>query len=189
MSENGHTPRDKGCIYGLRVTGSDRYFYVGCTGIAVQERWKQHQEYIRAGLNRNRHFVNKVKKVGADNVVVDVLEEVATGLHEREKWWIEYLVANGHKLTNLVHNGYEQPIWHGASQKYSLRANWKWAQSWFADYESGVVLHPEKVEEHSLVLMAQGALADIIRQVLAAPEAEREQLIDKLDNYGTAAEV
>lgn len=95
-------------IYGLRVMGSPHYFYVGSTQYDPQERLKSHLYDVTKGFHKNRHFCNKVRKAGIDNVVCDVLE--VTNSLERwvsEKRWIEQLLAQGHRLVNRIHNEIE----------------------------------------------------------------------------------
>jgi hypothetical protein len=93
-------------IYGLRAKDSTELFYVGSTKFLPDDRLKAHLYEVEAGTHKNRHFANKVRKIGLKNVVVDILEEVT----EVERWHKEQerianLVACGVKLTNRIHNG------------------------------------------------------------------------------------
>lgn len=91
-------------IYGLRAKDSDQYFYIGSTKFTPQQRWDNHCSYVKSGLNKNRHFVNALNKVGFDNVSVDTLAECSI----EERFELEYSIIadylkRGHKLTNIVH--------------------------------------------------------------------------------------
>lgn len=164
-------------VYGLRAKGSDQYFYIGCTGKTAEERWNDHRHYM--AYNSNRHFVNKVNKIGAGNVVVDTLEVTPVGQQfVREEWWIKHLTASGTKLTNLVHNGFEME-WKREARKYSLKANWEWALRWYKDYQAGFVLKASRPEHSDSVDAAQSVLAEVMRHILSAPAEEQQALIEK----------
>jgi hypothetical protein len=99
------------CIYGLRAKNSFLYIYIGSTKYTAMERWKKHQEYIRLGYNRNRHFVNAINKIGVENIAVDVLAECEPS----QQFTIEYQLleqyrALGHPLTNIVYSGSEYAL-------------------------------------------------------------------------------
>ena len=92
-------------IYGIRAKDSDVYFYVGSTKFSPDKRLKNHLQYIKGGLNKNRHFTNKVNQVGFDNLIIETLVECG----ESERWaledkWIDKLRIEGHPLTNLAMN-------------------------------------------------------------------------------------
>lgn len=93
------------CVYGLRAKGEDQYFYIGSTKHAPKHRLQQHLDMIRLGRNKNLHLVRKVNKIGAENVCIDVLEECDDLVRfEREYEIIQHLLAQGVKLTNILHN-------------------------------------------------------------------------------------
>lgn len=98
-------------IYGLKEKDADTYFYVGSTKFQPEKRLKSHIYNIKHKLHLNKHFMNKVKKIGFDNVFLDVLQ---TTTKERrwmvEKQWIELLVKKGHQLVNRIHNGINYQI-------------------------------------------------------------------------------
>lgn len=91
-------------IYGLRPKDCDQYFYIGSTKFSPEQRWSSHISYVKHGLNKNRHFVNKLNQIGIDNVVVDTLAECS----KEERFELEYSMVqdylnHGHKLTNIIH--------------------------------------------------------------------------------------
>lgn len=167
-------------VYGIRAKDSDQYFYVGCTVKPAQERLKQHMSGVRYDMHANTHFARKVKKVGAPNVALDVLEETEDGQQfEREAWWIQHLLGQGVKLTNIIHNGRDVMI--GGASKYSLRNNWEWAKAWYADFQRGYALRSERPECDSMMLEAQRTLAQIIGEILAAPPDEQQRMIARFE--------
>ena len=92
-------------IYALKVKGHSKYFYVGCTGGSYKKRFNDHLSSVKTGHHLNRHFAHKVKKYGAKNIVLEVLEKVYD--HQRfdiEKDWIIKLLSDGHPLVNRIHN-------------------------------------------------------------------------------------
>jgi len=87
-------------IYGLRDRSSPNYFYVGSTKHSLAHRWKQHQEQIKSGRNKNRHFTRTVAAIGVSNVVCELLETtIRSQRFERETYWIRL-----HGLTNIRKN-------------------------------------------------------------------------------------
>lgn len=97
-----------GYVYGLRHKDSDVYFYVGCSRYDPQSRFDAHIYQVKTGTHSNAHFVNTVKKFGAENVTFDILEEMeAVRRFDVERQWIDKLKADGHKLVNRIHNGLE----------------------------------------------------------------------------------
>lgn len=93
-------------IYGLRAKNSTELFYVGSTKFLPDDRLKAHLYEVETGTHKNKHFANKVKKIGLSNVVVDILEEVTeVDRWRKEQERIANLVRSGVKLTNRIHNG------------------------------------------------------------------------------------
>ena len=66
--------------------------YVGKTERRIEERWARHQ---RDALTSHRPLYNSIRKHGAENFSIDILEVCATTeeLTEREKYWIKELNA------------------------------------------------------------------------------------------------
>lgn len=64
--------------------------YVGMTYRTVQERWKEHLNDCKRRRNENRPLYNAINKYGAENFVIEVIEETEKP-EEREKYWIEEL--------------------------------------------------------------------------------------------------
>lgn len=105
-------------IYGLRANHSTLYFYIGSTKHTPEQRFKKHISYLRAGYNKNMHFVHAVNKIGIDNVVVDTLAECsANERFKLEYEFINHLKAMGHPLTNLVIE-YDDGTGHALSRDY-----------------------------------------------------------------------
>ena len=97
-------------IYGLRPKGGE-VFYVGSTKHDIQDRLKAHLDYIRNGQNNNKYFVNKVNRIGYENIEVVQLEEVTPNDRWiRERDWIQKLLADEVKLVNRIHNDIHYPI-------------------------------------------------------------------------------
>lgn len=173
---------DMAFVYGIRAKDSSEYFYVGSTKTTIKRRFKQHLMDVRRGNHCNPHFSNKAKKLGIENVTIDVLEECAEHLRfERELWWIEHLTSQGVKLTNLVHNGMTYAFAKATRSKYSLSANWEWAKTWYADYQRGLILLPENDRFKDMSLLAQQRLADIVGRILSHPEGEHRRLIEQFE--------
>lgn len=90
---------------------SDRYFYIGTTKYTAVKRFEDHLTEVRLGTHSNSHFMNKVRKIGENRVVVDVLQVVNE--HERfliERDYIERMADEGHPLVNRMHNDIVVPI-------------------------------------------------------------------------------
>lgn len=117
-------------IYGLRARDSKTYFYIGSTKFTAEYRLRQHLDYIRTGHQTNRHLAHTVRKIGPDNIVVDVIEEVSPeDRFEREKEIIEAYVRQGNELTNLIYNGYapyetEDDAYRSADECLDLAIDW-----------------------------------------------------------------
>lgn len=92
-------------IYGIKVKGQDDYFYIGSTKNDPKKRLIAHLHEVRAGTHSNSHFANKVKKHGADNILLDVLHEVP----ESERWELErrLIIATGENLVNRVYKEFD----------------------------------------------------------------------------------
>lgn len=98
-----------GYIYGLRQKGADKFFYVGCSKYPPASRLSAHIADVMNGRHLNKHFANKVKKIGVGDVEFVTLEK--TDEHRRfraEIKWIDKLKSEGHKLVNRIHNEDEQ---------------------------------------------------------------------------------
>lgn len=92
-------------IYGLRAKEDDRYFYVGSTKFEIEHRLSQHLYEVVNGTHMNPYFLNKAKKIGIDNIVSEVLEEVDEALrYTKETDWIQRLFDADHPLVNFCHN-------------------------------------------------------------------------------------
>lgn len=126
-------------VYGLRDKESLKYFYVGCTKHNPQERLKDHLYQAVTDTHSNKHFANKVKKIGADNVVCDVLETVPQGEQWiAEKQWIERLLLDGHRLVNRIHNELNYEI---GGMVPPTRTQYEWVKK-FISNPPPVVSHP-----------------------------------------------
>lgn len=94
-----------GYVYGLRHKDSDRYFYVGCSKYLPEHRFSSHLYQVKMGAHSNAHFANTVKKLGAENIICDTLEQTTEAERfEAERRWIDKLKAEGHRLVNRIHN-------------------------------------------------------------------------------------
>ena len=86
-------------IYGLRVPGSERIFYVGQTMNLGLRMAAYHSS--QGSTNEVTNFLRKLD----GDVIVEVLEEVEheTHLDRREKFWIEKFESEGNELMNTIH--------------------------------------------------------------------------------------
>lgn len=94
-----------GRVYGIRLTGSTEYRYVGMTEYTAARRLAQHRANARRG--RRTPFYDWLRKYEGDVVVVE-LELVLTtrqDLGSAEVRWIADLRASGHRLLNLTDGG------------------------------------------------------------------------------------
>lgn len=89
-------------VYGLRAIDGAEYFYIGSTKNTLQRRLRQHLDAVRLGQHKNTHLINKVKKVGVENVVIEPILECADGVRFiREYEEIRAHIKRGVKLTNI----------------------------------------------------------------------------------------
>jgi len=150
-------------IYGLRAKDSDQYFYIGSTRHTANRRLSGHLSAIRHGTKRNRHFVNKANKVGLDNIVVDVLEETTREQQfEREKWWIQDMLAQGVNLVNRVYVDIHPP--HKEEQPPLTEEKWLQALQFYVDYKQGRKGHAKNPEDEGIYQALSSALFLIIDQ-------------------------
>lgn len=92
-------------VYGLRLVGSTEYRYVGLTRGNPKERlWRHKNESHNPNVP-----VSKWAAKHADEVVMDILEEVPIGsdeaLAEAEQYWISQIKGFSHNLLNLSEGG------------------------------------------------------------------------------------
>ncbi len=114
-------------IYGLRARNSTQYFYVGCTRESVIERFEQHLYDVKHGFHKNKHFVNKVRKIGFDNIAYDILETVnLSNQFQAERQWIKKLISEGHKLVNRIHNEIHYSL--VTERKLTREEYWMWCK-------------------------------------------------------------
>lgn len=98
------SPNPHAYIYGLRVTGHHKYFYIGVTSKSVSRRVEQHIFEAQHGTHSNTHFSNKVKKHGSKNIESRVIKVVPyRDRWRQEKIEIEKRFADGAPLVNKVH--------------------------------------------------------------------------------------
>lgn len=127
MARRQYSDEEKAVVYGLRESGTDRYFYVGCTKHDPEYRKQAHIAQVLSGWHSNRHFANKVKKIGPGNVVCDILEVTELGGQwGAEKRWIDQLKREGHRLVNRIHNDIGYDVLGMASP--TTKAKYEWAK-------------------------------------------------------------
>ena len=77
--------------------------YIGKTSSTIQERWKEHLKDAARRSKEHRPLYSAIKKYGADNFIIEQLEEVPNDeiAREREIFWIEYYGSfkNGYNAT------------------------------------------------------------------------------------------
>ena len=94
-----------GVVYGIRLSHSHEYRYVGQTTMTGPLRLRRHLSNARSG--RKKPFYDWLRK-HADEVVVDDLDielfsREALGASEID--WIAWLRAHGHRLLNIAEGG------------------------------------------------------------------------------------
>lgn len=91
-------------IYALRVTGTNSFFYVGLTMMAIEKRLCSHFHESRSGVGSNKDKIGVI--VSAEFCIDSILIEHFTSnkryAREREDYWIECFLNDGHPLTNKV---------------------------------------------------------------------------------------
>lgn len=95
-----------GSIYGVRLTASEEYRYVGLTEKTVNRRFHQHLR--NAANGRKTPFYDWLRKTAVDDLTVDTLETVTSNrdaLGLAEIAWIADLSEQGHRLLNLAKGG------------------------------------------------------------------------------------
>lgn len=77
--------------------------YIGKTSSTIQARWKEHRQDAARRSKEHRPLYSAIKKYGADNFIIEQLEEVPNDeiAREREIFWIEYYGSfkNGYNAT------------------------------------------------------------------------------------------
>lgn len=90
-------------IYALRDCGESNPFYVGSTKHSLANRLEAHLYNAKSGKYCNRYLINKINKVGAENVCIELLEEVsASNRFMREYEIIQRYIDDGVQLVNMV---------------------------------------------------------------------------------------
>jgi hypothetical protein len=93
---------DTAYVYALHPINTLNYFYVGSTKFTPAQRLKQHLDNVQRKL-ATAYMINKVRKIGAENVVVSVLEICTTDNRwDREYHWIGKLIDDGYRLVNTL---------------------------------------------------------------------------------------
>lgn len=95
-----------GYVYGIRKVGATEYRYIGMTQYSVRRRLRRHLSNARQG--RKTPFYDWLRREGAENVEVDLLETITTtreDLGMAEVRWISERRAAGDRLLNLTDGG------------------------------------------------------------------------------------
>ena len=82
--------------------------YIGKTTRNYKERWAEHKRDRIKEPYKNWHFYRMLNKIGPENVIWEVIEEVPNEqLDEKEKYWINYYDSfkNGYNETRGGSNG------------------------------------------------------------------------------------
>lgn len=94
--------------------------YVGQTSRGAAYRLSGHR--FEAGMGEASHKNNWIRKHGAENIRMTVLEDVVNGdLNERERHWISAMRHQGLALTNQLDGGAGMPGWDPSPE---TRAKW-----------------------------------------------------------------
>lgn len=97
-------------IYGLKLSGTEEYRYIGQTTRKVKIRLYQHDKYAwRTDIKRDTPIRAWMRK-HQGNISVGVIEEIPEGevalLNEREIYWISYYrKANEGRMLNVAEGG------------------------------------------------------------------------------------
>lgn len=106
MAETSNDSDAVGYIYGIRLSGSTEYRYVGLTEMTVKRRFARHRAEACSG--RRTPFYDWLRREYASEISVDVLEEVRTSREElglAETRWIDQRRSLGDRLLNLTDGG------------------------------------------------------------------------------------
>lgn len=88
-------------IYVLRCPITNEIRYVGKTNNPLQ-RFKAHNNKARDVNTYKRNWINSLRKEGL-KPVFEIIEECSIDIwKEREKYWIEFYIKEGCKLTNYI---------------------------------------------------------------------------------------
>lgn len=137
----------RGVIYGLLLEGDSEIRYVGLTRQKPEKRLWQHLWASRRepsdGKKHRQSVYNWIRKYGEGAIRLQVIEEVEglEYLNEREKFHIETLPQQGHRLLNLtVGGGNARPT------TDEMRRNYSRAQMGHIGYTRGRRMSPEEIE-------------------------------------------
>lgn len=92
-------------IYGLRIIGSNTFFYIGCTCQMLNTRLKQH-------ISESNSYRNYAKKknvlMRANNGKIEIVKIITVRgcrrrAFKREKVLITEMLSNGHPITNEIY--------------------------------------------------------------------------------------
>lgn len=95
-----------GVVYGIRLSDTSEYRYVGQTTKTAESRFNGHKKVAASG--RKTPFYDWLRTVDQSSVVVDVLQVIDTSwadLGEAEILWIAGLREDSHRLLNLTDGG------------------------------------------------------------------------------------
>ena len=95
-----------GIIYGVRLTESEEYRYVGLTTKSASRRLHQHLRNAARGVKTP--FYDWIRKTALEDITVDTLETVHSNLSalgDAEISWISRLADRGDRLLNLSAGG------------------------------------------------------------------------------------
>ena len=114
-----------GNIYCIRNTINEKV-YVGKTYGPIEKLWQTHLKDHTKTRVEKRPLYDAMKKYGAKNFYIELLEEVTDGdLDERESYWIEQLDA--------YHNGYNATRGGDGSVLYN-------SEDFVSDYKDGMLI-------------------------------------------------
>lgn len=92
-------------IYVLRDPRTGEVRYVGKTALSLAGRMSAHRRDARGGRQtHSAKWIRALLRAGIEPIA-QVIEEVAEGWAERERFWIAHFRAQGARLTNLADGG------------------------------------------------------------------------------------
>lgn len=102
----GYPDKEGALLYGFFADGEDVPFYIGSTRHSIRKRAAHHIALVQSNTHSNRHFLNKMRKLGIENVTCIELARICfSDQFNAERVLIKWSLGRGVKLTNKIHNG------------------------------------------------------------------------------------
>ncbi|TJX14431.1 GIY-YIG nuclease family protein [Tissierella creatinini] len=106
--------------------------YIGQTTKKIEQRLNKHISEAKCeinGVRPNNYFHNSINKFGAENFIIEILEQVSTleELNDREGYWIEYFNSTNKNIGyNLMTGGISGKKTKETKKKLSIKKKGNW---------------------------------------------------------------